>query len=557
MSKVDATIRENIAATIFAPGPMATSNKHVDFLDHFRGIAIIGVLLCHTLATIYGYGFVPWNGWFRDFSGVPLSATCLFPLSFGDMGVPIFFVVSGFCIHMSFHQQGQRWGSFFIRRIFRIYPAYLAALIFFILLGNVKHFASIFQHHDVWTQLLSHLFLVHNFHPSTFKAIDPPLWTLAIEAQLYLLYPALLALAGKLGWRKAMAILAGCELIIQGVDGLMQGVGTATSAAGQISWFFASSPFGYWFSWALGAFIAEAHLKNQPLPFLKSPVLLWFALAVSSYFFKPLFPFRFLLFAVVTAVVASQYLGGARPKIRIPALASNALKNTGLWSYSIYLLHYPLLFIYFYAMDWFVPREYHSDSIAFLLTMVAWLAIIPFSFLWYKIIELPGIALGKWIINKRDNSRDHLSGSVNLHGNNQPQILKKDGSLLWCAILLIVAGSFFVGAKFAPLEPEAGNNLAWSLATNPDADKRNGIRAIDLAEDACQQTQYKKTAMVGTLAAAYAEAGRFDEAIATAQKAIVMATENGETNLLQRNQELLKLYQNHLPYHEPPANGGN
>ena len=57
--------------------------------------------------------------------------------------------------------------------------------------------------------------------------------------------------------------------------------------------------------------------------------------------------------------------------------------------------------------------------------------------------------------------------------------------------------------------------------------------------------------MVGTLAAAYAEAGRFDEAIATAQKACELAARNGEANLLQKNQQLLELYQNHQPYHEP------
>ena len=63
------------------------------------------------------------------------------------------------------------------------------------------------------------------------------------------------------------------------------------------------------------------------------------------------------------------------------------------------------------------------------------------------------------------------------------------------------------------------NNLAWALATHPDAKIRNGTRAVKLAEDACRQTQYQQTVMVGTLAAAYAEAGRFDDALATAQKA--------------------------------------
>jgi tetratricopeptide (TPR) repeat protein len=99
-------------------------------------------------------------------------------------------------------------------------------------------------------------------------------------------------------------------------------------------------------------------------------------------------------------------------------------------------------------------------------------------------------------------------------------------------------------------DPVVNNNFAWSLATNPDSSNRNGAVAVTLAEAACRRTHYQQTAMVGTLAAAYAEAERFDEAILTAQKACALAEKNGETNFLQMNQELLQLYQNHQPYHD-------
>jgi len=95
------------------------------------------------------------------------------------------------------------------------------------------------------------------------------------------------------------------------------------------------------------------------------------------------------------------------------------------------------------------------------------------------------------------------------------------------------------------------NNLAWLLATSPDPALRNGPQAVILAEHACQLTGWQKTIFMGTLAAAYAEAGRFDDAIATAQKACANATAHNETDLLQRNQELLALYQQHQPWHDP------
>ena len=102
----------------------------------------------------------------------------------------------------------------------------------------------------------------------------------------------------------------------------------------------------------------------------------------------------------------------------------------------------------------------------------------------------------------------------------------------------------------APDTVEALNNFAWLLATCSDAGVRDGKRAVELAQHACQLTGEKKTVVLGTLAAAYAEAGRFDEAIATAQKACASATAKGETELLAVNQKLLAQYQQHQPYHE-------
>ena len=63
-------------------------------------------------------------------------------------------------------------------------------------------------------------------------------------------------------------------------------------------------------------------------------------------------------------------------------------------------------------------------------------------------------------------------------------------------------------------------------------------------------TGYQVTVCVGTLAVAYAEAGRFDEAISTAETAIALAKQSGETDLLQDNQTLLELFRRHQAYHE-------
>ena len=104
-----------------------------------------------------------------------------------------------------------------------------------------------------------------------------------------------------------------------------------------------------------------------------------------------------------------------------------------------------------------------------------------------------------------------------------------------------------------PELPEALNNLAWILATHPEPQFRNGVEAVQLAGQACERTAWKQALFVGTLAAAYAEAGQFDQAVATAEKACALASALGQTNLLTRNQQLLRLYQNRQPCRE--ANG--
>jgi hypothetical protein len=104
--------------------------------------------------------------------------------------------------------------------------------------------------------------------------------------------------------------------------------------------------------------------------------------------------------------------------------------------------------------------------------------------------------------------------------------------------------------ELLPDLPEALNNLAWLLATSPEAKHRNGAEAVRFATRACELTQHDWPQYVGTLAASYAEAGRFPEAIATAEKAEQMARKRGFTELADRNAALLKEYRAGQPHRE-------
>ena len=75
------------------------------------------------------------------------------------------------------------------------------------------------------------------------------------------------------------------------------------------------------------------------------------------------------------------------------------------------------------------------------------------------------------------------------------------------------------------------NNLAWVLATFPDASIRNGDKALRLADRANQLSRSKDPGVLRTLAAAYAENGRFTEATATAESGLQLANTQGDPAL--------------------------
>jgi Flp pilus assembly protein TadD len=100
------------------------------------------------------------------------------------------------------------------------------------------------------------------------------------------------------------------------------------------------------------------------------------------------------------------------------------------------------------------------------------------------------------------------------------------------------------------------HNLAWIRAAHSQAQFRDGAEAVRLAERACRVTGYQQSVMVGTLAAAYAEAGRFDEATATAQKARALAQAAGQNELAEQERQLAELFRARRPYHEPGATPG-
>ena len=105
--------------------------------------------------------------------------------------------------------------------------------------------------------------------------------------------------------------------------------------------------------------------------------------------------------------------------------------------------------------------------------------------------------------------------------------------------------------KFNPDSAEVQNNLAWVLALLTPADGGDPVRAVTLAERACKLTGNRVAGYLDTLSVAYAAAGRFDEAIASAQKAIELAHSVGQRQLVDEIQTHLELYRGGNAYRPP------
>jgi tetratricopeptide (TPR) repeat protein len=110
--------------------------------------------------------------------------------------------------------------------------------------------------------------------------------------------------------------------------------------------------------------------------------------------------------------------------------------------------------------------------------------------------------------------------------------------------------------EFKPDAVAARDNLAWVLATCPDASVRNGGAAIAQAEEANRLVGGNNPKILCTLAAAYAEAGRFPEAVATAQRALQLATTQDNADLVTSLRTQLASYQTNAPFRDVSLTNG-
>lgn len=175
------------------------------------------------------------------------------------------------------------------------------------------------------------------------------------------------------------------------------GSGVYEVATGKPIWcWFAASPFCFWFSWAIGAALADAFVHQRPLPFRSLPLVAISVMAVATAFIRLFNPFSFLFFALLTVTVLARLLASDRP-VRLANLPAVHVRNLGIYSYSFYLLHQPLVFA-FGKFAGKMPALAQHPLLTFIFCVATYPFIYLFSWLYYRYFEVPSIAAGKRLL---------------------------------------------------------------------------------------------------------------------------------------------------------------
>jgi peptidoglycan/LPS O-acetylase OafA/YrhL len=264
--------------------PVATvSLPRLPTIDVFRGIAILLVILYHINGNIIfpeGWGLVRGSdGVGHIGSGLGVLRFVLLPFHFGRVGVNLFFVISGLCIHLRFAfiqttapNAAFPLKVFFLRRFFRIYPVYWTALALGILVGPFIYSAASSPSGTIGAvkfptvaSIASHVVMLHGFFADQMMDILRVLWSIATEEQFYLLYPLVfVAIGRRVSVPRLVLVLLGLSFAWRALFVFSNPPPLTFSDGPFLVWLFGFSLARY-YEWSLGALLAWAMANQRTL----------------------------------------------------------------------------------------------------------------------------------------------------------------------------------------------------------------------------------------------------------------------------------------------------
>jgi peptidoglycan/LPS O-acetylase OafA/YrhL len=361
-----------------------------DELDALRGIAALSVVLWHFVCATYT---IPEPG----------TKSFIFSLYFlvhGRAAVILFFILSGFVLSLPFFREPRpQYGGFVVRRICRIYLPYVALIACTILVRTFVTIKKIPGLSDWFNDYcgdpfslktaIEHLFLIGNIHVMVY---NNPVWSLVHEMRISLIFPLLFLFVLRV--KPIFSILA-C-LLLTGVALLNEIFGWETSKGWQTGYFYTLQMISFFI---VGILLARYN----------NPAVRWYGslkkekkiilLIVSCILFRYSMELWLaniklgLLWDYGSVIGACGLMVMARGSMKASTLLRKpGFKFFGNISYSMYLNHSTMLYLTIFLLHDYLPL---------LVILPVYIAsVIVFSFVTWKTIELPSIALGRILSNR-------------------------------------------------------------------------------------------------------------------------------------------------------------
>ncbi len=424
---------------------VSKTKNHIFVLDGVRGVACLAVLWFHMnfLARVYGI-WLPLHGLNN------ILGTLAY---FGDSGVILFFLLSGFLLFLPyakalvFDGNWPGWRRFYLRRIFRIIPGYYVAL-FLIILFFHPEFLHSDHRHQLWQ------FLTFRMDGWLSGTLNGPFWTLAIEFQFYMLLPiiawvfSLIIRRGGLHSRMIKLSVCLCAMFTWGLLTRFWGLSIADTPTLDFllphTIWTSLKPYiygdgGKFFEvFAVGMLICVLYVYTQnaaqsvhwqirlrrwsPAMFFVGLMILailslwhFYLLNLDVYkninlyhVFTFLDPYMISLRRIWPMWQASGYALCYGLCIMALLFGSAKLKKpfewpllrwVGLISFSLYMWHLPFIFLYVNVIQYQFQGWNNNHSIAY-AALYCWVLflIIPVSLTLYRWIEMPGMRIGEMLI---------------------------------------------------------------------------------------------------------------------------------------------------------------
>lgn len=328
-------------------------------IDLLRCLAAMGVFYLHNhsggmLAKYTGWSFFRYTDSFGFFYAVPL-----------------FFLISGYCIHLSNikyvkAQSPLPLKAYYVRRFLRIYPPYLVALI----LALAINYLTVPDYSVGVNDFFVHLFSLQGFTVKYFNTINIVLWTISAELAFYAIYPAFyfIRVRFNLNYALLFTLFVSCLSI------------AFYFYKGNITLPERFCVFNLWFAWCCGAFLADKKMLN-PVDLKQRKYLYFYLIILAAFICLNFIPnnlsiifdqFNVLIWTVPMLFVLSKEGWLIKRKnwwiIRVAAAI-------GLSSYSLYLMHEPLIALKnFLAHKYFPPWFQPVGVVAgiFIIPVVTW-----------------------------------------------------------------------------------------------------------------------------------------------------------------------------------------